>query len=139
MEKLTSLINNFNTDCHKQYTNVSPLLGDMLNDILLDIEKFYYSDFWYQRYKTRLEEEHITFNRIKLDIIHGVTSELKDNTKFKLYDEDQSSNGLSDNKTMIALNVNMNKEKLNDSHIKNLVMHEFGHRQYNQKEFQQII
>lgn len=34
---------------------------------------------------------------------------------------------------MIALNINMNN--LNDSHINNIIMHEFGHRQYNQQEF----
>ena len=36
---------------------------------------------------------------------------------------------------MIALNINMSEEKLNDSHINNVIMHEFGHRQYNQQEF----
>ena len=40
---------------------------------------------------------------------------------------------------MIALNVNMSKEKLNDSHINNVIMHEFGHRQYNQKEFNIVV
>ena len=29
---------------------------------------------------------------------------------------------------MIALNVNMTDEKLNDSHINNVILHEFGHR-----------
>lgn len=29
---------------------------------------------------------------------------------------------------MIALNVNMNEDKTNDSHINNIIMHEFGHR-----------
>lgn len=36
---------------------------------------------------------------------------------------------------MIALNINMSKQNLNDSHIKNIIMHEFGHRQYNQPQF----
>ena len=36
---------------------------------------------------------------------------------------------------MIALNVNLDKDELNDSHINNIIMHEFGHRQYNQQEF----
>lgn len=36
---------------------------------------------------------------------------------------------------MIALNVNLDKNELNDSHINNVIMHEFGHRQYNQQEF----
>lgn len=34
---------------------------------------------------------------------------------------------------MIALNINM--ENLNDSFIKNIIMHEFGHLQYNLSEF----
>ena len=32
---------------------------------------------------------------------------------------------------MIALNVNLDKNELNDSHINNVIMHEFEHRQYN--------
>ena len=36
---------------------------------------------------------------------------------------------------MIALNVNLDEDELNDSHINNIIMHEFGHRQYNQQEF----
>ena len=34
---------------------------------------------------------------------------------------------------MIALNVNM--KELTDYHINNIIMHEFGHRQYNQPAF----
>lgn len=36
---------------------------------------------------------------------------------------------------MIALNVNLDENEINDSHISNVIMHEFGHRQYNQQEF----
>ena len=36
---------------------------------------------------------------------------------------------------MIALNVNLDKDELNDSYINNIIMHEFGHRQYSQQEF----
>lgn len=139
MEELTALINNFNTNCHKKYTSVSPLLGGLLDNILLDIEKFYYSDFWINRFKRRLQEEKIDFDHIELDIIQGTTSELKEDTKFKIFDKNQRTNGVSNNGTMIALNTNMNKDKLNDSHIINVIMHEFGHRQYNQSSFKKVI
>lgn len=36
---------------------------------------------------------------------------------------------------MIALNVNLDNNEMNDSYINNVIMHEFGHRQYNQPEF----
>lgn len=139
MEQLTSLIHNFNCDCCKQYTKVSPLLGGKLDNSLEEIERFYYSPFWEKRFKRRLQEEDIEYDPIGLDIIQGTTSCLRDDTQFKLFEEDQSSNGISNKKTMIALNVNMSKEKLNDSHINNVIMHEFGHRQYNQKEFHIIV
>lgn len=133
MDKLASLIYNFNTDCHKQYTNVSNYLGSILDGSLEEIERFYYSDFWESRLRRRLKEEGLQYNPIDLDIIQGTTSELRENTKFKLFDEDQNSNGVSNNDTMIALNVSM--KDLNDSHINNIIMHEFGHRQYNQGTF----
>lgn len=133
--ELTALINNFNTDCHKQYTNVSNYLGNRLDESLKEIEQFYYSEFWEDRFKQRLKQEHLQFIPIELDIIQGMSSELREETKFKLFDENQNSNGISNHGTMIALNINMNEEKLNDSHINNVIMHEFGHRQYNQKEF----
>lgn len=139
MEQLTALIHNFNTDCHKQFTNVSPLLGDMLNDSLKEIEKFFYSSFWINRFKRRINKEKESYSSIQLDIILGVSTDLKDNTKFKIFSENESSNGISNKNDIIALNTNMSKEKLNDSHINNIIMHEFGHRQYNQKEFQLII
>lgn len=135
MEQLTALIYNFNTDCHKHYTNVSNYLGNRLDESLKEIERFYYSDFWINRFRKRLKEEGFRYYPLELDCILGATSCLRDDTKFKLFDRDQVSNGLSDNGTMIALNVNMNEEKLNDSHINNVIMHEFGHRQYNQPEF----
>lgn len=37
MEKLTALIHNFNTNCHKQYTKVSNYLGNRLDESLKDI------------------------------------------------------------------------------------------------------
>lgn len=139
MNQLTALIHNFNTDCYKQYTNVSKYLGSKLDKSLEEIERFYYSEFWEDRFKRRLKEEGLSYDPIELDIIEGTTTVLREDTKFKLFSEDQSSNGLSDKGTMIALNVNMNKEKLNDSHINNVIMHEFGHRQYNQETFRLIV
>lgn len=139
MEKLVSLIQNFNTDCHKQYTNVSNYLGDKLDDSLKEIERFFYTEFWEDRFKRRLKEERLSFSNIELDIIQGTVSELRDDTKFKLFDKDPVQNGISNKGTMIALNVNLDNNELNDSHINNVIMHEFGHRQYNQSAFQIII
>ncbi len=139
MEQLTALIYNFNTDCHKQYTKVSPLLGDKLDDSLKEIERFYYSDFWISRFRRRLKEERLNYNPIQLDIIQGLSTELREETKFKMFNDDSFKNGSSDKGTTIALNVNLDKNELNDSHINNIIMHEFGHRQYNQKEFQIVI
>ena len=41
MNELQALINNFNTDFYKQYTQVSPYLGDRLADVLTKIESLY--------------------------------------------------------------------------------------------------
>lgn len=133
--ELTALIHNFNTNCYKQYTKVSNYLGNRLDDSLKEIERFYYSDFWTSRFKRRLKEEGFRYYPLELDCILGATSCLRDDTKFKLFDEDPNLNGKSDNGTMIALNVNLDQNELNDSHINNIIMHEFGHRQYNQPEF----
>ena len=122
-------------NCHKQYTKVSNYLGSKLDDSLKEIERFYYSDFWTSRFKRRLKEEGFRYYPLELDCILGAISYLRDNTKFKLFDENQNKNGVSNASTMIALNINMSEEKLNDSHINNVIMHEFGHRQYNQQEF----
>ena len=122
-------------NCHKQYTKVSNYLGSKLDDSLKEIERFYYSDFWTSRFKRRLKEEGFRYYPLELDCILGAISYLRDNTKFKLFDENQNKNGVSNASTMIALNINMSEEKLNDSHINNVIMHEFGHRQYNQEEF----
>lgn len=132
---IESLIYNFNCDCHKQYTNVSPLLGDELNNILEEIEHFFYSDFWITRFKRRLRQEKLIYMPLELDIVLGTTSHLKDNIKFKTFEDSRDINGISNNKNMIALNTNISKEKLNDSHINNVIMHEFGHRQYNEASF----
>lgn len=139
MEQLTALIHNFNIDCHKQFTNVSPLLEDMLDDSLKEIERFFYSSFWINRFRRRMDEEEEDYLPIQLDIILGVSTDLRDSTKFKIFNEDESSNGISNKDNMIALNTNMSKEKLNDSHINNIIMHEFGHRQYNQKVFRLVV
>lgn len=139
MEELTALIHNFNTDCHKQYTAVSSYLGDKLDKSLEEIERFYYSEFWEQRFIKRLKQENLRFHPVELDKILGTTSCLREDTKFKLFDENQSKNGVSNSSTMIALNINMDRDKLNNSHINNVIMHEFGHRQYNQKEFKIVI
>lgn len=135
MEQLTALIHNFNTDCHKQYTKVSNFLGNRLDESLKEIERFYYSDFWTSRFRRRLREEGFRYYPLELDCILGAISCLRDDTKFKMFDEDPTQNGRSDKGTMIALNVNMDRNELNDSHINNIIMHEFGHRQYNQQEF----
>lgn len=135
MNQLAAIINNYNTNCHKQYTLVSPLLGNKLDNSLKEIERFYYSDFWTSRFRRRLKEEGFRFYPLELDCILGSISCLRDDTKFKLFDEDPNENGRSNADTMIALNVNMSRENLNDSHINNVIMHEFGHRQYNQPQF----
>lgn len=137
--ELTALINNFNINCHKQYTKVSNYLGNRLDESLKEIERFYYSDFWESRFKRRLKEEDLDYDPIELDILQGVSSSLREDTKFKLFNGSSIQNGKSNLGTMIALNVNLGKEKINDSHINNVIMHEFGHRQYNQKEFSVII
>ena len=118
-----------------EYTKVSSYLENKLNNSLKEIERFYYSDFWTSRFKRRLKEEGFRYYPLELDCILGTISYLRDNTKFKLFDANQNKNGASNASTMIALNINMSKEKLNDSHINNVIMHEFGHRQYNQQEF----
>lgn len=135
MEELTALIYNYNTDCHKQYTLVSSHLGNKLDDVLKEIERFYYSDFWTKRFRRRLKEEYFRYYPLELDCILGTTTCLREDTKFKVFNSDSNENGVSNKGTMIALNINMSEEKLNDSHIKNVVMHEFGHRQYNTQQF----
>lgn len=105
--ELTALIHNFNTNCYKQYTKVSNYLRNRLADSLKEIERFYYSDFWTSRFKRRLKEEGFRYYPLELDCILGATSCLRDDTKFKLFDEDPNLNGKSDKGTMIALNVNL--------------------------------
>lgn len=121
--------------CIDTYKKVSNYLGSRLGEILIDIEQFYYSDFWESRFKRRLAEEGLEYNPIELDRILGVTSTLVNDNEFMLFDKDVNNKGISNYNTMIALNINMSNEQSNDSHIKNVVMHEFGHRQYNQEEF----
>lgn len=60
-----------------------------MDESLKEIERFFYTGFWEKRFKRRLKEEGLEFSVIELDIIQGATSELRDDTKFKLFDEDQ--------------------------------------------------
>lgn len=106
-----------------------------MDESLKEIERFYYSDFWESRFRKRLREEGFRYYPLELDCILGATTCLREDTQFKLFDEDPTQNGISDEGTMIALNVNLDENELNDSHINNIIMHEFGHRQYNQQEF----
>ena len=116
---------------------VSNYLGSRLDEVLESIERFYYSDFWINRFRQRLQEEGLEYDPIELDRILGATTFIKDDNVFKLFDDVTSKKGISNRET-IALNINMNREQSNDSHIENVIMHEFGHRQYNQSEFHVI-
>lgn len=123
-------------DCiFDKYEIVPYNINIKLNNILTKIEQFYYSEFWTSRFKRRIKEENIDYNPIQLDIIQGSISELKDATKFMLFDKDTTYKGVSNTKNMIALNINIDKIQSNDSHIENIVMHEFGHRQCKIPEF----
>lgn len=135
MEELTNLVHSFNCDHCKKYTAVSRILGNKLNDSLKEIEKYYYSNFWTSRFRRRLREEGFRYYPLELDCILGSITCLREDTEFKMFNEDPVQNGISNTGTMIALNVNLDENELNDSHINNVVMHEFGHRQYNQQEF----
>lgn len=122
-------------DCYKQYTKVSNYLGNRLDDSLKEIERFYYTEFWENRLFDKLEDFNYSTSD-KLNIIcriQGATSYLRDEIKFRLFDKSPNENGISSNDDMIALNINM--KNLNDSHINNIIMHEFGHRQYDLPEF----
>lgn len=120
MEQLTALIHNYN--CHKQYTKVSNFLGNRLDEPLKEIERFYYSDFWISRFRRRLREEGFRYYPLELDCILGTTTCLREDTQFKVFSEDPIQNGVSNEGTMIALNVNLDKNELNDSHINNVIM-----------------
>ena len=107
-----------------------------LNKILLDIEDFYYSDFWIQRLRRRGKEEYI---RIDLSKILDSILELNSIVRFKTFEDKETKNAYSTNCDVIAVNTNMSDRKINDSHIYNLIMHELGHRQYDQRSFKPII
>lgn len=139
MNELSALIHNYNCDCHKQYTEVSPHLGNLLDESLKEIEDFYYSYFWTKRLERKLKEYKIDYTPIDIDKILGMTTELRENTQFELFNEEQGSKGISNKGTMIALNTNIKDEEVNDSHINNVIMHELGHRQYNQPEFDLVV
>ena len=117
-----------------KYTKVSNFTENRLYEILEDIEKFYYSDFWIKRYKQRLQEIELDFDPIILDIIQGTTTCIKEDNVFKTFDKDSSYRGISNSGTMIALNSHIDQDRL-----RNTIMHEFGHRQYNQKSFSEIV
>ena len=138
MNKLSALIKNFNMDCHKQYTKVSGYLGDMLDDSLKNIEKFYYSDFWANRFRKRLKEEGFRYYPLELDCILGSISYLREETKFQLFVDESDINGKSDNGTAISLNVNSDK-----SNVDNIIMHRLGHPAFilkvNRLQAQKII
>ena len=120
--------------CIDTYKEVSNYLGSRLGEVLESVEQFYYSDFWINRFRKRLQEEGLEYDPIELDRLLGATTSIKDDNVFKLFDDVTSKKGISKRET-IALNINMNREQSNDSHIENVIMHEFGHRQYNQSEF----
>ena len=120
--------------CIDTYKEVSNYLGGRLDEVLESVERFYHSDFWIHRFRRRLQEEGLEYDPIELDRILGATTSIKDDNVFKLFDDVTSKKGISKRET-IALNINMNREQSNDSHIENVIMHEFGHRQYNQSEF----
>lgn len=105
-------------------------VSSYLDEVLESVERFYYSDFWVNRFRRRLQEEGLEYDPI--DRILGATTSIKDDNVFKLFDDVTSKKGISKRET-IALNIN--REQSNDSHIENVIMHEFGHRQYNQSEF----
>lgn len=105
--------------CIDTYKEVSSYLGGRLDEVLESVERFYYSDFWVNRFRRRLQEEGLEYDPIELDRILGATTSIKDDNVFKLFDDVTSKKGISKRET-IALNINM---------------HEFGHRQYNQSEF----
>lgn len=124
-------------NCYKQYTKVSNYLGNILDNSLKEIERFYYTEFWEDRLFDKLDYWYLSTSTKLNDIcrIQGATSYLRDDIKFKLFDESANESGLS-NSNMIALNINM--KDINDSRINNIIMHEFGHRQYLLPEFQII-
>lgn len=128
-----------NSYCHNKYTLVSRRLNYELGRSLKDIERFFYTSFWVKRFQRRIHEEEEYYLPIQLDIIQGITSELSDDSVFKVYDAPSVQNGVSNKGTMIGLNVNLDINELTDSHVNNVVMHEFGHRQYNQKGFKLIV
>lgn len=101
---------------------------NQLDSILLSVESFYYSKYWINRLKRRLKEENIYY---PISTILNTISELKDTITFKLYNANASQKGKSNHSTIISLNSNISKLDSTLSHLENVVMHEFGHIQYN--------
>lgn len=125
--------------CSIKYDKMDNNLIVRLDKILRGIENFYYSDFWVDRFKRRIDEEGMPFDPIELSVIQGLTSQLVDDTQFRLFTENDNKKGVSNNRDMIALNTNIRCDQQTDSHIENVIMHELGHRQYNDRMFNTII
>lgn len=96
--------------CIDTYKEVSNYLGGRLDEVLESVERFYYSDFWVNRFRRRLQEEGLKYDPIELDRILGATTLIKEDTVFKLFDKPKSSKGISNKDNMIALNVNMSRD-----------------------------
>lgn len=117
--------------------NFWQILNESAFFILEDITNFYFSDFYEQRFKRRLCEENILYNPIQFDILLGTIDSLKDDILFNTFTKSTNYKGSSQYLT-ISLNDNISKRQNNISHIENVIMHEFGHIQYNQPEFNVI-
>lgn len=118
-------------DCHKQFTNISSLLGELLDNSLKDIERFFYSSFWLNRFKRRMDEEDEDYIPIQLDITLGVSSDLRDRIKFKISNEGTESESV--------LVLDPTKDDISESNINNTVLYKFGHKQYKEKAFHLAI
>lgn len=93
--------------------------------VLNNIEEFY-NTFWEDRANKVLSKQQVRQ-------IQSMTSLLLDDIRFKLYYADASQNGYSNKSHTIFINGN------NETNIPILIMHEFGHIQYNQKEFIPVV
>lgn len=120
---------------HQKY--MYKYLGYRLSTVLDNIEEFYFSRFYEQRFIRRMNEEGIKYNPIEFDRILGLVNTIKDDIIFALFNKSTNYKGSSKGIT-ISLNSNIKMDQTNDKHIKNIIMHEFGHILYNQPEFKRI-
>ncbi len=118
----------------KEYIDINDEIYNKYYTILNDIEKFYYSEFWENRFKRRCREENIEFDEIELDCLLGAITMLKERVNLKQFVETNQYNGVSNKSLMIAINSNIVEKDLY-----NTLMHEFGHLQYFLKDFETII